>query len=38
MPILSKILKDVRKKPKKTNSAGDAVLKAMAAEQGIIIK
>lgn len=38
LPSLSKILKDVRKKQKKTNSAGDAVLKAMAAEQGIIIK
>ena len=38
LPSFSKILKDVRKKPKKTNSAGVAVLKAMAAEQGVIIR
>lgn len=38
LPNLSKVLKDIRKKPKKKNSAGDVVLKAMAAEQGIIIK
>lgn len=38
LPSLSKILKDIRKKPKRTNSVGDAVLKAMAAEQGVTIK
>jgi hypothetical protein len=35
MPSLKKLLKDVRKKPKKKNSVSDAILKAMAAEKGI---
>ena len=38
MPRLSKLLKDIRKKPKKTSNASDAILKAMAAEKGVIIK
>jgi hypothetical protein len=38
LPSLEKLLKDVRKKPKKKNSASDAILKAMAAEKGVIIK
>ncbi|HEY8390104.1 MAG TPA: hypothetical protein VIL26_04045 [Clostridia bacterium] len=37
MPRLDKLIKDIRKKPKKTYSAGDAVLKAMAAEKGVKI-
>ena len=35
---LDKILKNVRKPPKKTNSRSDAILKAMAAAKGVIIK
>lgn len=38
LPRLERVLKDVRKKPKKKNSASDAILKAMAAEKGVIIK
>jgi len=38
LPSLEKVLKNVRKKPKKKNSASDAILKAMAAEKGVIIK
>ena len=38
LPSLSKILKDIGKKTKKTNSEGDAVLKAMAAEEGVLIR
>ena len=39
LPSLERILKNVRKKPKKAkNSASDAILKAMAAEKGVIIK
>ena len=37
LPRLEKILKDVRRKPKKKNSASDAILKAMAAEKGVIL-
>ena len=38
LPRLEKILKDVRRKPKRRNSASDAILKAMAAEKGVIIE
>jgi len=38
MPRLNKLLKDVRKKPKKQSSASDAILRAMAEEKGIKIK
>ncbi len=38
LPSLKKLLKDARKKPTKNTSKGDAVLKAMAAEKGVIIK
>lgn len=38
LPHLEKILKDVRRKPKRRNSASDAILKAMAAEKGVIIE
>lgn len=38
LPKLERLLKDVRKKPKKVNSASDSILKAMAAEKGVIIK
>lgn len=38
MPRLSKLLKDIRRKPRKQTSASDAILKAMAAEKGVIIK
>lgn len=38
LPRLEKILKDVRRKPKRKNSASDAILKAMAAEKGVIIE
>ena len=38
LPRLEKILKDVRRKPKKKNSASDAILKAMAAEKGVILE
>ena len=38
LPSLEKILKDARRKPrKKSGSRSDAILKAMAAEQGVII-
>lgn len=37
MPRLSKLLKDIRKKPKKEISLSDAILKAMAAEKGVYI-
>ena len=37
LPRLEKILKDVRRKPKRKNSASDAILKAMAAEKGVIL-
>lgn len=38
MPRLSKLLKDIRKKPKKGISLSDALLKAMSADKGVIIK
>lgn len=38
LPRLERILKDVRRQPKRKNSASDAILKAMAAEKGVIIK
>lgn len=38
LPKLEKLLKDARRKPKKKTSKGDAILKAMAAEKGVIIK
>ena len=39
LPKLEKLLKDARKKPKKNkDSRSDAILKAMAAEKGVIIK
>ena len=38
LPKLEKILKDARRKPKKTDSWSDAILKAMAAEKGVIIE
>ena len=37
LPKREKILKDARRKPKKTDSRSDAILKAMAAEKGVII-
>ncbi|MCX4313850.1 MAG: hypothetical protein OSJ83_08380 [Clostridia bacterium] len=37
LPTLAKVLRDARKKPKKKVSKSDAILKAMAAEKGIII-
>lgn len=37
LPRLSKILKDVRRKPNNKMSAGDALLKALAAEKGVKI-
>lgn len=38
LPTLAKVLRNARKKPKKQVSKSDAVLKAMAAEKGVIIK
>ncbi len=38
LPSLEKLLKDARRKPKKKESRSDAILKAMAAEKGVIIK
>ncbi len=38
LPTLGKVLRDARKKPKKLVSRSDAILKAMAAEKGVIIK
>ena len=39
LPRLEKLLKEARKKPSsKTSSKSDAILKAMAAEKGVIIK
>ena len=38
MPSLNKLLKDIRKTPKKKSSLSDAILKAMAAEKGVDIK
>ena len=39
LPSLEKVLKDARRKPKKkADSRSDAILKAMAAEQGVTIK
>lgn len=37
LPSLKKMLKDARKKPTVNASKGDAILKAMAAEKGVII-
>lgn len=38
LPRLNKLLKEARKKPnQKTSSKGDAILKAMAAEKGVIL-
>lgn len=38
LPKLKTLIKDARKKPNSKNSRGDAILKAMAAEKGVIIK
>lgn len=38
LPSLKKLLKDARKKLTSKPSKGDAILKAMAAEKGVIIK
>lgn len=38
LPKLKTLIKDARKKPSSKNSRGDAILKAMAAEKGVIIK
>lgn len=38
LPTLNKVLRDARKKPKKQVSKSDAILKAMAAAKGVIIK
>lgn len=38
LPSLKKLLKDARKKPTSKSSKGDTILKAMAAEKGVIIK
>ena len=38
LPTLGKVLRDARKKPKKQANKSDAILKAMAAEKGIIVK
>ena len=38
LPKLEKLLKDTRKPPRKTDSRSDAILKAMAAAKGVIIK
>lgn len=39
LPRLEKLLKEARKKPnRKASSKSDAILKAMAAEKGVIIK
>ena len=39
LPNLDKVLKDARRKPrKKSDNRSDAILKAMAAEKGVIIK
>lgn len=37
LPRLNKLLKDARKNNSKATSKGDAILKAMAAEKGVII-
>jgi len=37
LPLLNKVLKDSRKKDTKASSKGDAILRAMAAEKGVII-
>lgn len=37
LPSLERIIKDVRRKPKKTDDKGDVVLRAMAAEKGVKI-
>lgn len=38
LPAFEKVLRNARKKPKKQVSKSDVILKAMAAEKGIIIK
>lgn len=38
LPTLAKVMRDARKKPKKQVSKSDAILKAMAAAKGVIIK
>ena len=38
LPKLEKVLKDARRKPRKMQSRSDAILKAMAAEKGVIIE
>lgn len=38
LPTLGKVLRDAKKKPKKHGSKSDAILKAMAAEKGVVIK
>ena len=37
LPQLDKVLRNIRKKSKKTNSVSDRILRAMAAEKGVII-
>lgn len=37
LPKLEKLIKDARKPPKSVETRSDAILKAMAAEQGVII-
>lgn len=37
LPRLEKVLKDIRRKPKKQNTVSDQILRAMAAEKGIKI-
>lgn len=38
LPTLAKVIRNARKKPKKQVSKSDAILKAMAAAKGVIIK
>lgn len=38
LPRLSKLIKDIRRKPKRETNISDAILKAMAAEKGVIIE
>lgn len=37
LPKLDRVLKDIRKKPKKQNTKSDEILKAMAREKGVEI-
>lgn len=38
LPSLGKVMRDARKKPKKQASKSDAILRAMAAAKGIVLK